>query len=165
MNVCSLFLSHLEMLLWWFERITKSSRNRRVEGLALTSSVTLGRSPPLWTLGWAFHSSPRRQDMWGILVLFAYLSMSCGDLSVSLHLSASPLSLCLSGPHQFRPIAQESYHISLPVSQACRFSWCYHSLEGGEMVSPSPREPSGPGSPWLPLPLNKWDLVFSLWTY
>lgn len=62
MNVCSLFSSHLEMLLWWVERITKPSRNRRVEGLALTSSVTSGRSSPFWTLGWAFHSSPRRQD-------------------------------------------------------------------------------------------------------
>lgn len=50
------------------------------------------------------------------LIVSAYLSLSCGGLSLSLHLSASLLSLCLPDPHQFRRAAQESYHSAPSLS-------------------------------------------------
>lgn len=83
--------------------------------------------------------------------------------SVSFHLSASLLSFCLSDSHQFGCIAQESYH-SAPSLSLRHVDFPDATIPNGEREWSRlfPGSPEGPASPWLPLPLSKRDLVFSL---
>ena len=76
--------------------------------------------------------------------------------SVSFHLSASLLSLCLSDSHQFRCIAQKSYH-SAPSLSLRRVNFPDATTPSGERgwSHPFPGSPEGPASSWLPLPLSK----------